>query len=99
VRKIYRYYSPIKQRHFGAWASQHGPLPELDQPLGVALARAFYWQQLLNDCMVGNGSEIALRKGLHHSTVNELSRLTRSTGARRLSEPLRWWNTEPNPRP
>ncbi|MFP5400588.1 MAG: recombinase family protein, partial [Gammaproteobacteria bacterium] len=25
--KIYRYYTPIKHRRFGAWASQHGPLP------------------------------------------------------------------------
>ena len=25
--KTYRYYSPIIHRRFGAWASQHGPLP------------------------------------------------------------------------
>ncbi|MBS1211369.1 MAG: hin 2 [Proteobacteria bacterium] len=25
--KTYRYYSPIEHRRFGAWASQHGPLP------------------------------------------------------------------------
>ena len=25
--KTYRYYTPIKHRCFGAWASQHGPLP------------------------------------------------------------------------
>ena len=25
--KTYRYYSPIKHRRFGAWASSHGPLP------------------------------------------------------------------------
>jgi len=25
--KTYRYYSPIKHRKFGAWASEHGPLP------------------------------------------------------------------------
>lgn len=25
--KTYRYYTPIKHRRFGAWASQHGPLP------------------------------------------------------------------------
>ena len=47
-----------------------------DQPLLVALARAFYWQQLLDDGVVGSGSEIARREGLHHSTVNELLRLT-----------------------
>ncbi len=47
-----------------------------DQPLLVALTRAFYWQQLLDDGMVASGSEIAQREGLHHSTVNELLRLT-----------------------
>ena len=49
---------------------------QIDQPLLVALTRAFYWQQLLDDGMVGSGSEIAQREGLHHSTVNELLRLT-----------------------
>ncbi|TYZ53236.1 hypothetical protein C2I33_20200, partial [Ralstonia solanacearum] len=54
----------------GKAAGQH------DQPLLVALARAFYWQQLLDDGVVGSGSEIAKREGVHHSTVNELLRLT-----------------------
>ena len=48
----------------------------IDQPLLVALTRAFYWQQLLDDGVVASGSEIAQREGLHHSTVNELLRLT-----------------------
>lgn len=42
----------------------------------VALARAFYWQQLLDDGVVASGTDIAQREGLHHSTVNELLRLT-----------------------
>ena len=46
-----------------------------DQPLQVALTRAFYWQQLLADGVVASGSDIAKREGLHHSTVNELLRL------------------------
>lgn len=54
----------------GKVATQH------DHPLLVALTRAFYWQQLLDDGVVGSGSEIARREGLHHSTVNELLRLT-----------------------
>lgn len=49
---------------------------QIDQPLLAALTRAFYWQQLLDDGVVGSGSEIAQREGLHHSTVNELLRLT-----------------------
>jgi hypothetical protein len=47
-----------------------------DQPLLVALTRAFYWQQLLDDGVVASGSDIARQEGLHHSTVNELLRLT-----------------------
>lgn len=31
---------------------------------------------MLDDGVVGSGSEIAQREGLHHSTVNELLRLT-----------------------
>ena len=53
-----------------------GKATQHDQPLLVALTRAFYWQQLLDDGVVGSGSEIAQREGLHHSTVNELLRLT-----------------------
>ena len=49
---------------------------EIDQPLLVALTRAFYWQHLLDDSVVGSGGEIAKADGLHHSTVNELLRLT-----------------------
>jgi len=47
-----------------------------DQPLLVALTRAFYWQHLLDEGVVDIGSEIARLEGLHHSTVNELLRLT-----------------------
>jgi len=42
----------------------------------LALPRAFYWQHLLDEGVVASGSEIARREGLHHSTVNELLRLT-----------------------
>lgn len=49
---------------------------QIDQPLLVALTRAFCWQQLLGDGVVGSRSEIAQREGLYYSTVNELPRLT-----------------------
>ncbi|GAA4403122.1 hypothetical protein GCM10023089_07050 [Quisquiliibacterium transsilvanicum] len=49
---------------------------QLDQPLLVALTRAFYCQHLLEEGVVDRGSEVARRKGLHHSTVSELLRLT-----------------------
>lgn len=48
----------------------------IDQPLPVAPTRAFCRQQLLDAGMVGSGSEIAQRGGLHHSTVDGLLRLT-----------------------
>ena len=39
------------------------------------LARAFYWQRLLDEGHVSSGAEIAEREGLHVSTVNEMLRL------------------------
>ena len=64
----------------GAVESPGKVASQIDQPLLVALTRAFYWQQLLDDGVVGSGSgsgsDIAQREGLHHSTVNELLRLT-----------------------
>jgi hypothetical protein len=47
-----------------------------DNPLQVVLSRAFHWQRLIDEGWVGSGSEIAKLEGLHHSTVNELLRLT-----------------------
>lgn len=40
------------------------------------LARAHYWQRLLDEGEVRSGSEIAQLEGLDPSTVNELLRLT-----------------------
>jgi hypothetical protein len=48
----------------------------IDQPLLAALTRVFYWHQLLDDCVVASGSNIARQEGLHHSTVNEPLRRT-----------------------
>lgn len=44
----------------GKVATQH------EHPVLVALTRAFHWQPLLDDGVVGSGSEIAQRAGLHH---------------------------------
>ena len=68
--------SKVVVRPDGAVESPGKVATQIDQPLLVALARAFYWQQLLDDGVVGSGSEIAKRESLHHSTVNELLRLT-----------------------
>lgn len=40
------------------------------------LARAFYWQHLLDTGAMQSGSAIARAEQLHHSVVNELLRLT-----------------------
>ena len=66
--------SKVVVRPDGQTESQGKLAAQIDQPLLVALTRAFYWQQLLADGVVG--SDIAQREGLHHSTVNELLRLT-----------------------
>ena len=68
--------SKVVVRPDGAVESPGKIASQIDQPLLVALTRAFYWQQLLDDGVVGSGSEIAKRESLHHSTVNELLRLT-----------------------
>mgnify|MGYP003524549940 CR=1 FL=1 len=76
--------SKVVVRPDGAVESPGQIASQIDQPLLVALTRAFYWQQLLDDGVVGSGSEIAKRESLHHSTVNELSA---SLGVARYSVP------------
>lgn len=68
--------SKVVVRPDGAVEASGKGVTQIDQPLLVALTWAFRWQQLLDDGVVGSGSEIAQRDGLHHSTVNELLRLT-----------------------
>lgn len=50
--------------------------PAYDTTFLEGLGRAFYWQHLLDTHVMKSGSEIAIHEGLHHSTVNELLRLT-----------------------
>ena len=47
-----------------------------DVTLIDGLARAFYWQYLLDTGAMQSGSAIARAEKLHHSVVNELLRLT-----------------------
>ena len=47
-----------------------------DVTLIDGLARAFYWQHLLDTGAMPSGSAIARAEKLHHSVVNELLRLT-----------------------
>ncbi len=48
----------------------------INVPLLQGLARAFYWQRLLDTGEVKSGTEIAQLEGLNPSTVNELLRIT-----------------------
>ena len=48
----------------------------INVPLLQGLARAFYWQRLLDAGEVKSGTEIAQLEGLNPSTVNELLRIT-----------------------
>lgn len=50
--------------------------PAHDTTFLEGLGRACYWQHLLDTGAMASGSAIALAEGLHHSTVNELLRLT-----------------------
>lgn len=50
--------------------------PDHDAPILTALSRAFHWQRLIDEGAVESGTDIARREGLHHTTVNELLRLT-----------------------
>ncbi|ABR90708.1 Uncharacterized conserved protein (phage-related) [Janthinobacterium sp. Marseille] len=47
-----------------------------DVTLLDGVARAFYWQHLLDTGAMQSGSAIARSEKLHHSVVNELLRLT-----------------------
>lgn len=47
-----------------------------DVTLLEGVARAFYWQHLLDTGVMPSGSAIARAEGVHHSVVNELLRLT-----------------------
>jgi hypothetical protein len=47
-----------------------------NKSLLTCLARAFYWQKLLDEGLARSGSEIAKQESLDPSTVNELLRLT-----------------------
>lgn len=53
---------------------EHARLP--DTKLVEGLARAFYWQRLIDEGVIKSGIEIARQEGLDQATVNESMRLT-----------------------
>lgn len=70
---------PLALRRRGVQRLMQAP-PEAreahDRTLIEGLARALHWQRLLDSGAMASGSDIARAEGLHHSTVNELLRLT-----------------------
>jgi len=70
---------PLTLRRRGVQRLMQAP-PEArethDSTLIEGIARAFHWQRLLDSGVMTSGSDIARAEGLHHSTVNELLRLT-----------------------
>lgn len=64
----------FKRRGIRRLASTNGAVH--DAVFIEALGRGFYWQRLLNTGVVKSGAQIAQAEGLHHTTVNELIRLT-----------------------
>lgn len=67
---------PLPRRHRARQKSFPDDASVFDITFLNALARAYYWQHLLDTGIKTSGSEIASEEGLHHSVVNELLRLT-----------------------
>lgn len=57
-------------------APDNAVVPSINISLLQGLARAFYWQRLLDAGEVKSGTEIAQLERLNPSTVNELLRIT-----------------------
>lgn len=67
---------PIVFRRRGAQRIADDKHTVHDVTLLEGLARAFYWQHLLDTGAMKTGSEIARAEGLHPSVTHELMRLT-----------------------
>jgi len=67
---------PLAFRRRGVQRIVADEQPVHDATLLDGLARAFYWQHLVDTGVMKDGSDIARSEGLHPSVVNELLRLT-----------------------
>lgn len=67
---------PMAFRRRGVQRVLAGEQQAHDITLVDGLARAFYWQHLLDTGVMQSGSAIARAEKLHNSVVNELLRLT-----------------------
>ncbi len=67
---------PMTLRKRGVQRVVQAPTGAHDVTLVEGMARAFFWQGLIDSGEVRSGSAIARAEGVHHSVVNELLRLT-----------------------
>jgi hypothetical protein len=67
---------PLAFRRRGVQRIVADEQPVHDATLLDGLARAFYWQHLVDTGVMKDGSDIARAEGLHPSVINELLRLT-----------------------
>ena len=74
--KVSSTFIPLRLTRRGVELRLEGSLKNLDPVLNRALAKAHYWQYLLDSGMMKSGSEIARDEGLDPSVVNEILRLT-----------------------
>ena len=63
-------------RRRGVQRVVQAPTGAHDVTLVDGMARAFYWQHLIDIGQLPSGSDVARAEGVHHSVVNELLRLT-----------------------
>lgn len=67
---------PLVFRRRGVQRVASGDRHVHDVTLLEGVARAFYWQHLIDTGAMASGSAIARAEGLHRSVVNEFLRLT-----------------------
>jgi hypothetical protein len=67
---------PLTLRRRGVQRVVQAPAGAHDVTLVDGMARAFYWQHLIDTGQLPSGSDVARAEGVHHSVVNELLRLT-----------------------
>ncbi len=67
---------PLTLRRRGVQRVVQAPTGAHDVTLVEGMARAFYWQHLIDTGQLPSGSDVARAEGVHHSVVNELLRLT-----------------------
>ena len=74
--KITHTFIPLRLVKKGVEVRTEGSMKNLDPVLNRALAKAHYWQYLLDTGLMKSGSEIAKSEGVDPSVVNEILRLT-----------------------